>query len=637
MKHKIIKISIFILLLTIILPNQIFAISSSGGYIIESYNIDMKVNEDNTFDITETILVNFVDHSKHGIYRKLPLKNTVKRVDGTKSSNRAKITNISVSDKYKTFNEDGYKVIKIGNASKTVSGKKTYTIKYTYDIGKDPLKDADELYFNLIGTEWDTRIDNVNFTITMPKSFDKTKLGFSTGYSYSTNNAHVSYNVNGNTIRGSVTNSLYSGQGLTVRLTLPEGYFVGASSNFNYTMLLKIAISIICVIIAYSIWNRHGRDEMVVDTVEFHLPDDLNSADVAFIYKGYAEQRDVISLLIYLANKGYLRIEEYQETTLKVFKSKNFKIIKVKEYDGNNEDEREFFYGLFKSTKLKDEVDIEKLKQLSSEAFTNRLYESKEEVTKSDLYNRFYNTLNKIKKNINRKENKEKIFEKNSLSNRRIILIMIAVIFILMDGSSITRLGNAQTMITRMIFLIVPLALLYNRPSVATAILSSLVFVLNGFSCMVVAEGEFILSLWIEFLIYSTCIILLIIFLAIMKRRTKYGTEMLGKIQGFKKFLIMAEKPRLEQLVMEDPEYFYNILPYTYVLGVSNKWMKKFEDIALEAPNWYYGYKNFSTRSFNRFMNSTYSSISNAMSSTPSSTGGGLSGGGSGGGGGGSW
>ena len=46
MKHKIMKISIFILLLTILLPNKIFAISSSGGYQIESYNIDMKVITD---------------------------------------------------------------------------------------------------------------------------------------------------------------------------------------------------------------------------------------------------------------------------------------------------------------------------------------------------------------------------------------------------------------------------------------------------------------------------------------------------------------------------------------------------------------------------------------------------------------
>ncbi len=640
MKHKIMKISIFILLLAILLPNQIFAISSSGGYEIEAYNIDMKVNEDNTFDITETISVNFTSYGKHGVFRKIPLKNRIERLDGTTSNNRTKITNISVSDEFKTSNDSGYKVIKIGNANKTVSGIKTYTIKYTYNIGKDPLKNEDELYYNLIGTEWDTSINNVTFTITMPKSFDKTKLGFSTGYKYSSNSSNVTYNVIGNTIKGSVNSELHAGQGVTVRLTLPEGYFVGASSNFDYTMLLKIAISIICVIIAYFIWNKYGRDKMVIDTVEFYPPDDLNSAEVAFIYNGHSEQKDIISLLIYLANKGYLRIEEYEETTLKVFKSKNFKIIKVKEYDGDNEDEREFFNGLFKGIKLKDEVELEELKQLKTKISANDLYEAKEEVTRSDLYNRFYITLNKIRENINKKENKEKIFEKDSLDKRRIILIMIGLIFMLMDGFYVIKVGIAEALVMILFCLIAPLVLLYNKSNVGTVILSSLFLVITGFTCMVLEEGSPSMSFWIEFLIHSACMVILIIFLAVIKRRTEYGREMLGKIQGFKKFLEMAEKPRLEQLVMEDPEYFYNILPYTYALGVSSKWIKKFEDIALEAPHWYYGYTSFSTRSFNSFMNSTYSSISNAMSSSPSSSGGsggGSSGGGSGGGGGGSW
>lgn len=69
--------------------------------------------------------------------------------------------------------------------------------------------------------------------------------------------------------------------------------------------------------------------------------------------------------------------------------------------------------------------------------------------------------------------------------------------------------------------------------------------------------------------------------------------------------------------------------------------MKKFEDIALEAPDWYYGYTDFNVYSFNSFMKKTYSSVSNAMSSSSSSSsggsGGGFSGGESGGGGGGSW
>ena len=114
----------------------------------------------------------------------------------------------------------------------------------------------------------------------------------------------------------------------------------------------------------------------------------------------------------------------------------------------------------------------------------------------------------------------------------------------------------------------------------------------------------------------------------------------MGKIKGFKNFLETAEKPKLEQLVWQDPAYFYNILPYTYVLGVSDKWIKKFEVIALQPPDWYAGSTAFNMVTFGSFMNSTMTSASTAMSSSPSSSGGsggGSSGGGSGGGGGGSW
>ena len=96
---------------------------------------------------------------------------------------------------------------------------------------------------------------------------------------------------------------------------------------------------------------------------------------------------------------------------------------------------------------------------------------------------------------------------------------------------------------------------------------------------------------------------------------------------------------------MENPTYFYDILPYTYVLGVSEKWIERFEVISLQEPDWYVNSTNFSVVTFGSFMNNTMSSAGSAMTSYPSSnsssgsfgSGGGFSGGGSGGGGGGSW
>lgn len=94
---------------------------------------------------------------------------------------------------------------------------------------------------------------------------------------------------------------------------------------------------------------------------------------------------------------------------------------------------------------------------------------------------------------------------------------------------------------------------------------------------------------------------------------------------------------------MQEPTYFYDILPYTYVLGISDKWIEKFETISLQAPTWYDSSYIFDISSFDNFINSAMNSAENTMSSSPSSgsdggsSGGGSSGGGSGGGGGGSW
>ena len=143
----------------------------------------------------------------------------------------------------------------------------------------------------------------------------------------------------------------------------------------------------------------------------------------------------------------------------------------------------------------------------------------------------------------------------------------------------------------------------------------------------------------IIYIIGIICIAAMIFFSRILTKRTPYGNKMLGKIKGFKTFLETAEKDKLEALVHENPTYFYDILPYAYVLDVSDTWMSKFESIALEAPDWYTGSTAFNIVTFHTFMNSTMTSATQSMSSSPSSggSGGGSAGGGSGGGGGGSW
>lgn len=619
MTKKLIGVILFILSFILIsfLPNNSYAVTD---YVINSYDIDVKVNENNTFDITETITANFYMR-KHGIIRTIPLKNTIERLDGSKSTNRVKITNLQVNNKYSKSNSNGNLAIKIGNQDTYVTGLQKYIIKYTYDIGADPVKDADEFYYNLIGNEWDTSISNISFSITMPKEFDASSLGFSSGrYGYTDNNS-VSYSVNGNTISGIYTDTLPAGNGLTIRLTLPDNYFVGARDNkTDYYIIIGICLFI--VFIAFVLWLLFGRDKPVIETVEFYPPGGYNSAELAFLYKGETDDKAIVSLLIYLASKGYLKIEEIENKAL-FASTKDFIIYKLKEYDGTNEIEKLFFNGLFRTRSA---------------------------VTSSDLTNRFYITVNHIKKLLNKRENKTKIFDKKSLSLKKLIIPMMLIIFVLITAKSFYDAGMLSELPVALIFPGIGFSLMISILTSSGPISTKIFIVIWGLlfggipTFLIILPVIFSNSISaITYLIGILCIIVLYVFRKIILKRTPFGSEILGKIKGFKRFLETAEKDQLEAMVEKEPEYFYNILPYTYALGVSDKWVEQFENIAVEPPSWYYSSTAFSVHSFGTFMNSTMTSVNTSMTSRPSSSssggssGGGFSGGGSGGGGGSSW
>ena len=671
--------------------NSLYA---SRDYVIDKYDIDIIVNENNTFDITETITAYF-NVSKHGIFRTIPLKNTIVRLDGTTSTNRTQVSNISVDNEYKKIRQNGNYKLQIGSKDHTLIGEQKYVIKYTYNLGKDPMNNYDELYYNIIGNEWDTVIGNITFSITMPKDFDSSKLGFSSGTKGSIDNSKVIYNVNGNKITGSYNGILDVGEALTVRCELPEGYFVDAKLDINKIDYLMFFIPIIFLVISILLWNIFGRDDQIIETIEFYPPEGLNSLDVGFLYKGKAENKDVASLLIYLANKGYLEISNKKielnadkinlnqesinnankkimilQNKINELKESNPSSPKIKYYENmldiyKNIDTPINYeqYGLKSSINninRKNKFLIRKLKDydgtnLHEQWFMEGLFEyNRKEVTDSMLYNNFYITNNRILHTINNEQNKNKVFEKSSLNKKIFIILMIIASYCLITIPPIFTYGEQEILIFALVFpgigFTALLGMLFGDTPISVKIFGmfwGLGF--GGIPWLITVLPALMqdMSYLICYIIGLLCIGVMILVIKYLPKRTKYGNEMLGKLKGFKNFLETVEKEKLESLVMDNPNYFYDILPYTYVLGVSDKWIKKFESISLQAPSWYDSSNSFDISSFNRFINSTMTSAQGAMTSSPSSSsggsssggssGGGSSGGGSGGGGGGSW
>lgn len=591
--------------------------ASARDYTIESYHVDIKVTVQNTYRIEETIKVNFPG-KRHGIYRDIPLVNDVERLDGSKDRVVARVENIHCGDHYSTSREGDNCRIQIGDEDVLLTGDKEYRISYDYIMGNDVLEGNDEFYFNVIGQGWKTTISNVTFSIEMPKEFEEKNLGMSWGHYRSAGFSDLSYTLEGNTIRGELSKEivLQPSQGVTVRILLPEGYFERTEETpfFAYG---AVFLAFLGMGLAFLLWWMYGRDDPVVETVEFHAPDGLNSVDLAFVYKGNLTSKDVTSLIVYLAQKGYIEIREGE-------KKKEFTLVKKKPYDGTNEAERIFMNGLFRSGDV---------------------------VRKKDLENKFYRTVNSIISIVDNKKNKQKIFFANSLNKGWILWILSLAVFLLAGFlpvyqyeysifSAIAAAGGIGFLFT------LSFSVLFTQGKMLGRILVFLLIIIPGIITYAFFLHEPFLYAnvwyWAAYLFAIPASGVIMFFAAYMSKRTEYGTVMLGRIRGFKNFLETAEKERLEMMVAENPKYFYEILPYTYVLGISDKWMKKFESIAMEPPTWYHstGYSAFDVVVFHRFMNSTMTSVTTAMTSSPSSSsssGGGFSGGGSGGGGGGSW
>ncbi len=376
--------------------------------------------------------------------------------------------------------------------------------------------------------------------------------------------------------------------------------------------------------ISFLLWFKYGRDEKVIETVEFYLPAEFNSLEVGFLYKGKADRQDVTSLLIYLANKGYIKISETEAKSL-FSRTKGFKITKLKEYDGNNINERIFLSGLFQKKNTGVSV-FHKNNEMSAD--------NPDEVTSMDLYDSFYVTMNRIISNINNKENKYRFFEKSASGKCIFVIVMMIIAYCLITILPIYDYGILVTSLIALLF-----------PPVGMIVLIKMVFGKNkkiyvngGADHSAIDAKAFGLAWGLLFgglpwavimlpvlkqnMLYLggyiwglICIFGMFLCFKHLQKRTPYGNEILGKIRGFRNYLETAEKDKLEAMVMQDPAYFYNILPYAYVLGLSDKWIKKFETIFIQKPFWYDSPGVFNMAAFGAFMEQTMPLAENVMSS----------------------
>lgn len=599
---------------------------------INTFDIKMVIDENGLIKVDQTLDVQF-NEDRHGIYAYIPQTyNMVWTIDNQEIEKDYyfPVRNVQVyGDEYET-ETDSYDnvILKIGDADRYVFGQKIYRYSYTIQLRDLDLNGLQALYFNLVGDGWQLPIKKVNFSITLPKTWPS-DIRFYSGLYGSSDISNVNYSVDGNVLTGSYSDGLLTYQALTIYAPLPNDFFTFIPpTDFS---LVILGFSGFLVILAYILYLRFGKDKIVVETVEFNPIPGLSSAQVGFIYDGMVDSKDILSLIIEWGYKGYLTITEEEG-------SKDFTLTKIKD------------------------IDISEIK--AEQTLFRQLFKSGDIVTNDTLKNTFYVSLQNAKSDIYRyfQGNPNRHIFSNTATFLKVIFGAVGLIPLSLLFANyfyiMSYRGGIAFVIAAVVFVFGSLLsgwLIFavkRWPSQKSIIrMTNAVFIFIAFMVFVFATFAGSLALLIptwQYVLSLLFTLILVGLVSVMDKRTDLGIDYLGKIIGLKRFIEVAEKDRLEMLVHDDPTYFYKILPYAYVLNVSDVWSKKFESIAIEQPSWYYGPNtHFNTYLFMNSFNRTLSNMNQVMNSVPQRSGsggggfggggGGFSGGGFGGGGGGSW
>ncbi len=623
MKKLVIAAFIFVLCL---LPQTA---SAASNFWIDDYDIQVVVNEDDTYDVTETIKVHFTWQS-HGIYRTIPLRTSLDR-DGQRSTYFAKVRGFEMLSGQNWEDESEYDEFnaRIGDEDVYADKDTVYKMSYTYDPQGDHFKGGDEFFYNLIGTSWEAQsIKHVSFDVQFPKAIDMSKVGIKTG-----DNKMVDFEVvSDKEIKGET--SEYVLGGLTVRAVLPEGYYTRQERTSVIPLLVLTGLMILLAAVGFLLWRKYGRDPQLVETEEFYPPEKLSAPEVGFLAKGEVQGSHVVSALLSLADRGYLKIAE-REVPAGIRKKKTkttYEIIKLREYDDDVIGERAFMDGLFETG---DTVDIE------------------------DLKNKFYKTVNAIEKDI-KNYYRDKLYDAKAAKYARIlkvggvlgVILMILATFL--GGNGLGFIGPSIIFGPIYIIILAVVAFAVGFGGIARKInerehywgvIGYAICIAVGLAACIVCEIAPGVR-FIPFLVGLGMCFVLFLLSALCERKTDWYASVLGKIRGYRNFLKIAEKDKMEMLAEKDPQYFYKNLAYAFALGVTDVYAKRFASLATQPPEWYdsgfasTGENPVTSASFLNSMGSMMSSITTSMNSSPSDGGGGGSfsgGGGGGGGGGGSW
>lgn len=336
----------------------------------------------------------------------------------------------------------------------------------------------------------------------------------------------------------------------------------------NVARLLILVIPIVTIITAIIGFRKFKLSYGKYQSQVFYPPNNLSSADVSSIYKGFSTNEDIISTLFSLANKGFVAFQNYG-SNLEV----NFWLRKQKEYNLDDKLEKYIMEALFKDSM---EIEIKRLE---------------------DYYAIIYNYA---KDEIDRRSKKKMHYDKNVLD------LKLFILFLSLISMSIINVEAFDAIFDNM-YLAIACAVGISLP-IMTILKGNSSIKYIGYLSIFVSLILNVLYLNFEnfsFSIHVIGIILIMFSLFLQSNyemRTVSGKKLMNSILYFRKFLENITVDEAYEITQKYPNYFYLLLPYVIAFDLRDEWFKKFNGVVLYPPEWFDSGDDFSLAKLNIFI-----------------------------------
>lgn len=342
---------------------------------IQSFDAQVEIHPDGTMEVIETIEAHFTG-SWNGIYRTIPIEyRSPQGLDFTLFLEPLSVTDDNANPlKYEQSRQGHSTKFKIWVPG-AQDATRTVLLHYRVLNGLGFFEDHDELYWNVTGDEWEVPIEQASARIILPAGVTGLRAVAYTGvYGSREQNARVV--VKGNEAEIHATRPLRYREGLTAVIGWDKGFVKEPGAAQKLSLFFRsnwpFFLPLFAFLIMFWLWWTRGRDpERDVVTVQYEPPDKLTPGECGTLVDNEASMRDITATLVDLAVKGYLVIEQKEDSKLLGLMHGKEYIFHLKkppaEWSGARAHEQEMLSALFEGG-ARDSV---KLSELQNHFYTH--------------------------------------------------------------------------------------------------------------------------------------------------------------------------------------------------------------------------------------------------------------------------